>query len=137
MKDIMKDGFNLLASMQKTMACVSKKCKKERASIEAKRAKYLTDLTKLLQNKSIKNKTQKIQALTTKLYKCDERLKLVECQLKNCYKETDNMIKMSISHALQNPQSKMYNVAKKYQKVFKKGLTAKNVTEYDIAALKA
>jgi hypothetical protein len=133
----MKNELNLVKSMQKTISCISKKCAKERASIESKRAKYLTDLTKILQNKSIKNKTQKIQALNVKLYRCNERLKLVECQLQNCYKETDNMIKLSIAHSLQNPQSKMYNVAKKYQNIFKKGLTPKNVTEYDIAALKA
>jgi len=127
--------MDMMKHMQATMQCVAKNCKKQRAEIQKKQKQYIADLMKLLNSKS-QDKEKKAKALTLKMYKCNERMKLIECQLDKCYNQTEKMIKSTIASILKTPNSPMYKVAKKYEKIFKKGITPKKLLEYDIAAMK-
>jgi hypothetical protein len=141
MKELNKINLNemkeLWSVMTKTVKCIAKKCKKEKEELELKREKHQKKLLKLLKEKPSKVNTKKIQDHTIKILKSNERLKLVSCQLDKCYKQTDDMVKITIKQILQKPNSSLYKVAKKYDKVFKEKMTLKTITDYDIDSYKA
>lgn len=138
------NGFNAVVVLQK---CVMQNCKKEKEILTKKVAK----LSKELQNIALKHnknrdhsdmikEVEKIQDLTKQIYNTTERLKFVECQAKNCKKETNDIINLTMNMyknnpQLQNPKVKQY--INKYSNFFKnpKNFTAKNLNQYDLDSL--
>ena len=117
------------------MRCIEKNCKQQRAKIEKKQKQHLKELIKVLNSKS-QDKEKKAKELTIKMYKSNERMKLIQCQLDKCYVQTEKMIKTMFANILKTPKSSIYKVTKKYDKIFKKGITAKELLQYDIDAMK-
>lgn len=136
----MNNVADIMKALQKTTKCITKHCKLQKDELAKQQNKYMDDLIKIGSDKGTTNseKKKKLKNTTLKLYKCNERMKLIDCQLKNCYKETDKLVKKTIHHALHNdalaPSVKRY--AKKYQKTFKNKITAKTLNQYDIDGLK-
>ena len=116
-------------------------CSNEKAVL----LKKITQLTKKLQSKVKQsnngtpnnNAIQAMQKLTLQIYRTTERLKLIECQIKNCKKETKEIINDTVKMAEENKNPHL-SFFKKYEKIFKndKNFTAKNLNQYDIESLK-
>ena len=61
---------------------------------------------------------------------------MINCQLKNCYDETDKMIKHSFEEIKKNVKDPKNKVVKKYEKKFSKKITPKALQQYDIDMMK-
>jgi hypothetical protein len=140
------DNPNLIEMMRSvgaTKKCIDKKCITQLA--KSKKNKYISELEKLKQDfkdKKVDFKTfyKKSNQIEIKIIKEKYRDELIECQLKNCYKETEYMIRMAINSFLidDNKGKAIYNIASKYKKLFEKNkITVKNLNEYDIKIIKS
>ena len=64
-----------------------------------------------------------------------ERDYLIDCQLKNCYNDTMNMLKLSIENMLRTAKNtEQYKLALKYKKLFK--ITKEDINNIDIDMMK-
>jgi hypothetical protein len=112
--------------------CMTEKCSNERNVL----FKKIKGLTKKLQKATEKNDFKTMYELTLKMYQTAERLKLVECQINHCKKDTKELIKATFKIGKNNPAIDQVFL-EKYKKLFKndKNLTAHNVNQFDIDGL--
>ena len=130
---------NVVKVLQKTTNCVAKKCREEQQELAKQHEKYLQEIAKLISEKGRNaKKEQKLKNLTLKFYKNQERMKLLDCQLKKCYKQTDNLLKKTLSTVIDTKDNSpsLIKHAQKYQRIFKNKITAKDLNQYDIDSLK-
>lgn len=77
----------------------------------------------------------KLMAITKKIDKTEEKLNLTDCQLKNCYKQTQQLVMNSIDSLLQGvdkkKEPKRYELIMKYKKLFSKNITRKDIIKFD------
>jgi uncharacterized membrane protein len=135
--------IEMMRSLGATKKCIENKCNAQ--SAKSKKNKYITELEKLKQDftdKKIDFKTfyKKSNQIEIKIIKEKYRDELIECQLKNCYKETEHMVKIAINSFLidSNKGKAIYKIASKYNKLFEKNkITVKSLNEYDIEIIKS
>ena len=150
--------FDAIIALQK---CLSIKCKKEQDKL--KKSKYLVEIEKLtiefqknvkdlnerFKNDKVKreaefgkkfiNYMKKITEIKIKMIKEKERDYLIDCQLKNCYNDTMNMLKLSIENMLKvaDKTTEQYKVALKYKKIFETNkLKGDDINNLDIDMMK-
>jgi uncharacterized membrane protein len=135
--------LDMMRSLGATKKCIDNKCNVQLS--KSKKNKYITDLEKLKQDfkdKKVDFKTfyKRSNHIEIKIIKYKYRDELIECQLKNCYNETEYMIRMAINSFLidSNKGNAIYKIASKYKKLFeKKKITVKSLNEYDIEIIKS
>ena len=96
---------NMLRAAIAVITCIKKKCKHEQEQL--KKNKYLIEAEQLMldvQNgkNDLKSVMKKIAELKIKVIEEKYRDELIACQLKECYKETVNAMKLSIESILYN-----------------------------------
>ena len=136
---------HIFALMNNTQKCLVKKCKKEQnESIKANKqltAKVL-ELSAKLNKKKIDYKTymKELQEIRLKINNSAEKMKLIHCQLENCYDETRKMtlysVQLLIEKNTQSKNTKKVEELKKLEKQFKKKLTPDEIRKLDNMAIK-
>ena len=102
---------------------IIEKCNAQKEALAVKQNRFLDNLQKLMQNKTMNENTKKTRFQTSalQLQKSIEKRNLIDCQLRNCYKETHQMIKDYVD---------VFMIAKKV------GRADKRVTKYYAELLK-
>lgn len=130
--------------MLRLQQCIEKHCSKEKAILTQKAAQFKQELDQILKEETNPIiRTQKMQKISLKILKTAERLKLVECQMKNCKEDTRAIIKLTKNMYDNLPASiKAHKIIKAFHKKYAKFLenehnfTTKMITQYDIDGLK-
>jgi hypothetical protein len=139
MKNELKNLFDAAIAIEN---CLKTKCKNEQKQL--KENKISMEIEKLMFNfqENLKNGNidykkfnNFIIKLKIKAIKEKENEELVKCQLKNCYNESLQAIKLSLENilALSEKNSKKYKFALKYKKIFEKNkLTAEQFNKFGV-----
>jgi len=125
----LKRTMVLIKELNDVQSCVLSKCQKQKEEYENKQKKNIEKIGKLV-NKLITSKTpsqgviDEIRQTKIKLIKSQEKRKIVECQIHNCYKQTAKMLNTSLQVLLDKSvpvNKKTRALALKYKKIFSKG----------------
>lgn len=135
---------NISVAVNNFKTCLNMKCKNEEDQF--KKNKYSIEIEKLKQDLKdgkidlikFNNEVAKLKII---IIEGKYREDLLNCQLKNCYNETLQTLKLTIENILTKPDknSENYKIALKYKKIFEKNkLTSEyiNNLEMDIHKLK-
>ena len=135
---------NMLVAVNNFKNCINMKCKNEEDQF--KKNKYSIEIEKLKQDLKdgkidlikFNNEVKKLKII---IIEGKYREDFLNCQLKNCYNETLQTLKLTIKNILTktDKNSEDYKIASKYKKIFEKNkLTSKyiNNLEMDIHNLK-
>lgn len=143
---IKNDMKNMFAAMIAISKCLQTKCKIEQEQL--KKNKYVIEMEKLMLdfrdkfkngNVDYKKFNNKVAELKIKAMKEKERKDLINCQLKNCYNESIQGIKLSIESILSHAdkKTKEYKFALKYKKILEtKKLTAEHLITMEIEMMR-
>jgi len=92
------ENNNLFSHIYAVTECTKKNCAEEKRKLEAINDKNKDEMVKLMKSDlSHKQFMQKMLAIQKKINKTDEKINLVECQLKKCYQQTHDMVMFSIN----------------------------------------
>jgi hypothetical protein len=133
---------NMLRAAMAVITCVKKKCKHEQEQL--KKNKYLIEAENLMLDvkngkRDIKTVMKKIAELKIKVIEEKYRDELIACQLKDCYKETLNAMKLSIEGILATTKKDTddYKLASRYKIIFKKGIiTQQHIDNLEVEVMK-
>ena len=140
------DMKNMLDAVLALSSCLKTKCKIEQE--QSKKTKLVIEMEKLMFNfqENLKNGNvdykkfnNKIDELKIKIMKEKESKDLVNCQLKNCYNESVQTLKLSFESilALGDKKTKEYKFALKYKKILEtKKLTAEHLNKLGVEMMK-
>lgn len=130
----------LYIKTEKMRECFIKKCKKQSEKYMIQEAKYTTEKDNNRQLLWLNKITQKqfhtkFLSIQKKLDKTNEKRKCIECQLKNCYKQTHNTLIHMINSLLKDvdkkKEPKRYKLIMKYKDLFSKNMTVKDIIKFD------
>lgn len=126
----------IVSHIKNTMVCIEKHCAAEKKKLQAVNMKYRKERMNLFKsNMSNKQFMQKMLAINKKINKTEEKIKSTECQLNKCYKETHDMIMISIDKILKRinkkTEPKKYEIIMKYKKLFSKKIEVKDLIKFD------
>ena len=133
---------NMLRAAMAVITCVKKKCKHEQEQL--KKNKYLIEAENLMLDvkngkRDIKTVMKKIAELKIKVIEEKYRDELIACQLKDCYKETLEAMKLSIEGILATTKKDTddYKLASRYKIIFKKGIiTQQHIDNLEVEVMK-
>lgn len=127
-----KTDNNLFSHIYAVTECTKKNCAVEKRKLETINKKNKDEMVRLmksdLSNKQFMKEMSKIQK---KINKTDEKINLVECQLKKCYQQTHDMVMFSIDSILKRvnkkKEPKKYDMIMKYKKLFSNKIETKDL----------
>ena len=133
---------NMLRAAIAVTDCIKKKCKHEKEQL--KKNKYIIEAENLMLDvkngkRDLKTVMKKIAELKIKVIEEKHRDELMACQLKDCYKETLNAMKLSIEGILANTKKDTddYKHAYKYKTIFAKSkITQQHIDNLEIEIMK-
>ena len=133
---------NMLRAAIAVTDCIKKKCKHEKEQL--KKNKYIIEAENLMLDvkngkKDLKTVMKKIAELKIKVIEEKHRDELMACQLKDCYKETLNAMKLSIEGILATTKKDTddYKLAYKYKTIFAKSkITQQHIDNLEIEIMK-
>ena len=129
------ENNNLFSHIYAVTECTKKNCAEEKRKLEAINDKNKDEMVKLMKSDlSHKQFMQKMLAIQKKINKTDEKINLVECQLKKCYQQTHDMVMFSINSILKRvnkkTEPKKYDMILKYKKMFSKKIETKDLIKF-------
>ena len=133
---------NMLRAAIAVTDCIKKKCKHEKEQL--KKNKYIIEAENLMLDvkngkKDLKTVMKKIAELKIKVIEEKHRDELMACQLKDCYKETLNAMKLSIEGILATTKKDTddYKLARRYKIIFAKSkITQQHIDNLEIEIMK-
>ena len=133
---------NMLRAAIAVTDCIKKKCKHEKEQL--KKNKYIIEAENLMLDvkngkRDLKTVMKKIAELKIKVIEEKHRDELMACQLKDCYKETLNAMKLSIEGILATTKKDTddYKLAYKYKTIFAKSkITQQHIDNLEIEIMK-
>lgn len=133
---------NMLRAAIDVANCIKKKCKHEKEQL--KKNKYIIEAENLMLDakngkKDLKTVMKKIAELKIKVIEEKHRDELIACQLKDCYKETLNAMKLSIEGILATTKKDTddYKLACRYKTIFAKSkITQQHIDNLEIEVMK-
>lgn len=133
---------NMLRAAIAVTDCIKNKCKHEKEQL--KKNKYIIEAENLMLDvkngkKDLKTVMKKIAELKIKVIEEKHRDELMACQLKDCYKETLNAMKLSIEGILATTKKDTddYKLAYKYKTIFAKSkITQQHIDNLEIEIMK-
>lgn len=133
---------NMLRAAIAVADCIKNKCKYEKEQL--KKNKYIIEAENLMLDvkngkKDLKTVMKKIAELKIKVIEEKYRDELMACQLKDCYKETLNAMKLSIEGILFTTKKDTddYKLAYKYKTIFAKSkITQQHIDNLEIEVMK-
>ena len=133
---------NMLRAAIDVANCIKKKCKHEKEQL--KKNKYIIEAENLMLDakngkRDLKTVMKKIAELKIKVIEEKHRDELMACQLKDCYKETLNAMKLSIEGILATTKKDTddYKLACKYKTIFAKSkITQQHIDNLEIEIMK-
>ena len=133
---------NMLRAAIAVTDCIKKKCKHEKEQL--KKNKYIIEAENLMLDvkngkKDLKTVMKKIAELKIKVIEEKHRDELMACQLKDCYKETLNAMKLSIEGILATTKKDTddYKLARRYKIIFAKSkITQQHIDNLEIEVMK-
>ena len=133
---------NMLRAAIAVADCIKNKCKYEKEQL--KKNKYIIEAENLMLDvkngkKDLKTVMKKIAELKIKVIEEKHRDELMACQLKDCYKETLNAMKLSIEGILATTKKDTddYKLAYKYKTIFAKSkITQQHIDNLEIEVMK-
>lgn len=133
---------NMLRAAIDVANCIKKKCKHEKEQL--KKNKYIIEAENLMLDakngkRDLKTVMKKIAELKIKVIEEKHRDELIACQLKDCYKETLNAMKLSIEGILATTKKDTddYKLACKYKTIFAKSkITQQHIDNLEIEIMK-
>jgi len=133
---------NMFRAAMAVLTCVKKKCKHEQEQL--KKNKYIIEAENLMLDvkngkKDLKTVMKKVAELKIKVIQEKHRDELIACQLKDCYKETLEAMKLSIEGILATAKKDTddYKLACRYKIIFKKGIiTQQHIDNLEVEVMK-
>lgn len=127
-----KTDNNLFSHIYAVNECTKKNCAVEKRKLEEINIKNKDEMVKLIKsNLSNKQFMKEMSKIQKKINKTDEKINLVECQLKNCNKQTRDMVMYSIDLLLKKvnkkTEPKKYDLIMKYKKMFSNKIETKEL----------
>jgi|DEB0MinimDraft_4_1074332.scaffolds.fasta_scaffold120244_1 hypothetical protein len=115
--------------------CNKKHCTSQKEKLEAVNMKFRDERKKLMkQDITDKQFLKKMLAIDQKINKTDEKIHHIECQLKNCHKQTRDIVMHSIHTMLKRinkkTEPKKYDVVMKYKKLFSNKVEKKDLIKF-------
>ena len=120
-------------------SCIEKHCLPLKKKVEAEKKKYLLEVQKVLKNTKLSKEAQdaKMEELAQKFYRNQANSQLIDCQLANCRKETEDMLKeaLKIMESVKDP--KIGNVIKAYNDMLQKNnMTKEKLVDLNLQLMK-
>lgn len=133
---------NMLRAAIAVADCIKKRCKHEKEQL--KKNKYIIEAENLMLDvkngkRDLKTVMKKIAEVKIKVIEEKHRDELMACQLKDCYKETLNAMKLSIEGILATTKKDTddYKLARRYKIIFAKSkITQQHIDNLEIEVMK-